>query len=82
MHTWSLSFVDDHAVEGRGGGSKKHAHGLLLVTVVWEERGCDFRCDEANCNELLKISGGVLTRVSREFIGMAERGASGMGRLM
>ena len=57
----------------RGGGGKKRAHGLLWVTVVLRERGCDFRCIEAHCNELLKISGGALTRGYREWVAVEAR---------
>ena len=54
--------------DGGGGGGKERAHGLLLVTVVWGERGCDFRCDEAHCNELLKF-----TRGYREWVAVEAR---------
>ena len=54
--------------DGGGGGGKERAHGLLWVTVVWGERGCDFRCDEAHCNELLKI-----TRGYREWVAVEAR---------
>ena len=37
------------------------------------ERGCDFRCIEAHCNELLKISGGALTRGHREWVAVEAR---------